>query len=69
MQEGQTQKKKRVSWGDQTNRRPLVEVQYIEVVGKGQKLPKDKRDLRMYNLSNYTQYIPSYRIRNLGEHP
>ena len=51
MQEGQTQKKKRVSWGDQTNRRPLVEVQYIEVVGKGQKLPKDKRDLRMYNLS------------------
>ena len=60
MQEGQTsQKKKRVSWGDQTNRRPLVEVQYIEVVGKGQKLPKDKRDLRMYNLSILNTYTES----------
>ena len=41
---GQQKSKRRISWADQEHKKPLSEIRYIDVVGKGQPLPKDKRD-------------------------
>ena len=42
---GHQKSKRRISWADQEHKKPLSEIRYIDVVGKGQPLPKDKRDM------------------------